>query len=775
MAGAALALCLALAGVTAQEAQPQRAFWSLVVNDVPKGEVLGGVDGDRLWLPVAALERAGLRGFQGQRATLFGEPYVLLQSLAPDITTILDTANVVVRLTAAPRFFEETRVIMQRPRPAGIVNTQSRSAFLNYSASWDQLAGSSGFGEAGIALHRSLTAVSGFTVYPDGQFARGLSTLTWDHPEKRLRFQLGDIVAAPTPLGSGPTLAGLAFGRDYSLDPYYYRYPTPFVRGTTAAPSDVEIYVNDALVRRVSITPGPYRFDRLPLNSGLGNVRVVVRDRLGREQIFQSSEYLATGVLKRGDQDFQYLAGIRRDDAEETPAYHEWSATAYHRVGLTDWLTAGFSGEGRRDVAAGGPTVNVRLARLGEFEAQTWASGTRDGTPGLGVYALYTFASRWLTAGATLQQYDDGFANLLTDPGMFAVPEFYQANAGVPLFRSGSVNYTWQRKRSSAAEFGFTTAGGTIDELLVRSRSHSLRAAFRLFGGTQLSGTATYTTVRDRHLWSGFAGLTVTFGRDTTASVTYSDFPGSRSTYASLEKPRPVGVGYGYRVTASDLEDGTASGQLDLNTPHTHLTLRYDALNGGDDHAASGTIAGGLILTRGGVFFTRELEQSSAVVEVKGLKNVRVLADNVPVGRTNGSGRLIIPDLLPYLANRISLEEADIPFQYSIPVLSQLVAPPFRGAAYVSFVTTRIQGRDGFVRLSIDGKEVVPAYGNIVVQLDGREVPSPLNAEGAFFLDLPDGRHTATVSYNGVTCTVTIDATPTSGLIQHLGVLRCTP
>src|SRR6185295_15040709 len=127
--------------------------------------------------------------------------------------------------------------------------------------------------------------------------------------------------------------------------------------------------------------------------------------------------------------------------------------------------------------------------------------------------------------------------------------------------------------------------------------------------------------------------------------------------------------------------------------------------------------------------------------------------------------------LLPYLANRISFSEADIPFDYTIPVSFQLIAPPFRGAAVVKFVTSRIQGRTGSVRMTIDGREVVPAYGGIVVTLPGGAVESPLNAEGEFFLDLPDGHHRATVTFQDRSCVVECDATSWMGeLMQRLGV-----
>ena len=69
----------------------------------------------------------------------------------------------------------------------------------------------------------------------------------------------------------------------------------------------MEIYVNGALVRRLEVGPGPYRFDRLPVNAGLGDVRVVVRDPFGRQQLYQVNLYQPSGVLRKGEHDFQFV------------------------------------------------------------------------------------------------------------------------------------------------------------------------------------------------------------------------------------------------------------------------------------------------------------------------------------------------------------------------------------------------------------------------------------------------------------------------------------
>ena len=180
------------------------------------------------------------------------------------------------------------------------------------------------------------------------------------------------------------------------------------------------------------------------------------------------------------------------------------------------------------------------------------------------------------------------------------------------------------------------------------------------------------------------------------------------------------------------MDGGTAGGQFEVNTGFNRMRVNYDATNGGDRQTASATVSGGISATRAGVYLTRPLDQSVAVVEVEGLKDVRILVDNTPVGHTGGSGKLLINELLPYLANRISYEEADIPFDYKVPVSSQLVAPPYHGAAYVKFKTARIQaprrdgGADDWRRAR--GAQLRRDCGDSSAN---RQVESPLNGRGS--------------------------------------------
>ena len=62
------------------------------------------------------------------------------------------------------------------------------------------------------------------------------------------------------------------------------------------------------------------------------------------------------------------------------------------------------------------------------------------------------------------------------------------------------------------------------------------------------------------------------------------------------------------------------------------------------------------------------------------------------MGRTNGRGDTLVPNLLPYYANRLGISDQDVPFDREIETVEQAVAPPYRGGALVTFQATPAPG-----------------------------------------------------------------------------------
>lgn len=148
--------------------------------------------------------------------------------------------------------------------------------------------------------------------------------------------------------------------------------------------------------------------------------------------------------------------------------------------------------------------------------------------------------------------------------------------------------------------------------------------------------------------------------------------------------------------------------------------------------------------------------------------------NNQQVGRTNRWGDLLVPDLIPYVDNRLSIADQDVPLDFEIKKSSDQLAPPYRGGAVVVFPVAPIRTFNGRIVVVTSTGEATPSYGTLTVTFQNRVVESPLSGDGEFYLEnLTIGRYPASVTFEGGRCTFDLDVPRALSLMTDLGVLRC--
>ena len=316
-AGPALrALALAFAAVLLPAAglrggSRERVLLPVSVNGVSKGELLAFLEDGDIFLRVADLEDAGVRGFSGRRVPAPEGELVALGSLAPDVTFSFDTEAVALTLTTFPRYLGNTTRDLGNSRPDSIAYSTDTSAFVNYSVNWHNFKSLDAFAETGVSFHGNLLYASG-SRDAQGRFTRGLTSYTVDDREHLTRWVVGDDFASAGTLGGALLLGGVGVSRNFELDPYFVRYPTFGLSGAVMTPSTADVYVNGAIVRREQLPPGQFDLTNLPVPAGSGNATVVIRDAFGGERTLASPFYSSSAVLARGLSEYTYNIGFVR-------------------------------------------------------------------------------------------------------------------------------------------------------------------------------------------------------------------------------------------------------------------------------------------------------------------------------------------------------------------------------------------------------------------------------------------------------------------------------
>jgi len=737
-------------------AEDQRAFLDLVINLAPKGTILVFLEPGDVWVRVADLEEAGLHDFFGRQQAIAGETYVSLASLAPAITYEFDEKALALRLTASPELLETTVVTLQTVRPAGITYTKDTVAFLNYSLHLQDLRHFSSFAETGLSVGGNLLFTT-FSRNADGSWLRGPTNFTVDDREHLRRWVIGDTFAGGGSFGGALFLGGLSLTRDFGLDPYFIRHPTLGFSTAILTPSTVDIYVNEVLVRREPVPPGPFELRNLPVTNGAGTIRLVIRDAYGREQEITSPYYFSTRVLARGVSEYSYSLGFRREQGRNANwRYGPLAFLARHRRGLTDSITAGFDFQGDGDLVMGGPSLTTRLP-FGELEVAAAASGAQGGS-GAAASLAYSYLGRRVSFGAFLRGLTPRWATLsLTPESDRAIVD---TNAFVGFHASSRVNLSLQLASADFRDRPRTDRVSALSTIRLTQR-----ASLSLSGGRlqEHGRPATYDLS---------AGLTLSLGHNITARVSQEQRGAQATSLVEVQKSLPAGVGYGYRVQAQRGNQNRFSGLFQYQGPYG----RYEAgfATAGGRNSSTLTVSGGVVGVGRSLYFSRPIQQSFALIRVPGLRGVRGYASNQPIGRTNARGDLLVPNLLSYYGNQLSIDDKDLPLTYSIGSTEKLVGPPFRGGTLVLFPVQRMQDVTGRIVVVVSGQSVVPAYGQLTVTHGGKEAVSPLGKQGEFYLEsVSAGRHPAAVEYEGKTCRFQLNVPPTDQPLVDLGTLQC--
>ena len=749
----------ALAWTAPARAEQQPAMLDVSINGVPHGQSIVVMDDGQVWIDLESLTSAGVKNPGGDRRPWKDRTLVRLGSLAPSITYELDEAALALRLTVQPSLLQGTRVDLTSQRPDGVEYRHATSAFLNYGTSLLSVGSSSMSLEAGVSAGHALVTS---TMFGDttGTFRRGLTSVTFDDRHRLNRYVVGDTFASTGALGGTVQLAGASVSRDFSLDPYFVRFPTLDLSGAVMTPSRVEVYVNNQLVRVEQLPPGVYQLDHLPLPVGAGDTRVVVRDAFGGEQQFDSSFYISQGILARGVQQFSYAAGAERlDQFYSSWSYGRTMATGLHRIGLTDSVTVGGRFEAASDVTSGGPMATVRLGRLGEVEGIGAMSHTASGA-GYASSLAYEYTAHRFGVSLAARNYSADYATLsskylLTHPRLDS-----SASVTTRLSTRTAIGATWQSLQYYNAYPASRRGAATTSVTL--SRRYSLYVS------------ANRTMADGRWYTGGFASLGVSLGSRDMANVSAEQVDGKTRASADLQRTLPLGTGLGYRVQAGT---GSAAPTLDAElraqAPFGKYDVRQTVMNGQSSTVVDAS--GAIVLIGGGAYFTRPVEDGFALVRVPDVGGVRAYVSNQEVGRTDRHGDVVVPNLLAYYGNRVSINDADVPMDRDLPTDAMLLAPPFRGGAIALFRAPRPSRVTGQFVVLRDRGVVTPANWGLVIATPAGSISSGLGSDGAFYVeDLPPGDYTATIEGDGLQCRTTLHVPASQDAVIKSGVTTCT-
>jgi outer membrane usher protein len=567
---------------------------------------------------------------------------------------------------------------------------------------------------------------------------------------------IGDVVTATGDLGGTVAIAGFGLARYFGLNPNIVKTALPQITGNALTPSTADVYVNGVLYKHELLPPGQFNFQNLPIGQGPNNTTVIVTDAFGRQQTYTNRFYGSDALLAKGVSDFSYGAGVLHSQFGDQSG-HGMAAAARYSAGVTNNVTAGGRFELSGETISGGPSFTVRFAGgVAGVEAALSRSG---GAAGQAAVISYQHMDPRLSAAFSATVQSPHYASLALQPSQDRPLTNLQASISRQLGARGAVTLSYYRQQD---------------------RDNGMQSVWQLTHTLQLSETTQLQV--SENLTSGSGGKQ--FGLQTAlsflprhglaASVNASESGGRAQTTLqvqhALESQTPS---FGYTLSATGA-DGGLSAFASAGYRGQYGNYSVNIGNGAGQTSLAANAAGGLVFIGGRFFATQSVSDSYALVDTAGLAGVRVLANNIVVGRTNAHGYLLVPQLGSYMNNDITLASSDLPLNYSIDEPSQTVAPAYKSGEVVQFGISQVRPVTGKLLVRIGNADMVPAYGILLLDADQHAQQSDIGEGGEFYFDkLPAGVHHARIEFQGGQCTFDLAVPQSASSFIKLGTVVC--
>lgn len=679
-----------------------------------------------------------------------GEQYYRLRAIA-GLDYALDLSAQTLSVTApadafAPTTLDEAAQIprAEKPAPGAFVNVDLLAQHAGGKTTQGGVLELGLFNPYGVVISDMLSS----EIAGRRSQTRLSTTWTTDFPERLASIRIGDAISRPGMWGRSLRFGGAQLATNLAVQPGLITMPMQGISGQTVLPSTVDVYVNNALASSREVAPGPFSIPNVPVVTGQGDVRVVVRDVLGREQVITQPFIASAALLASGRHDYSYEAGaVRRHFGIASNDYGEGFVSATHRLGLSNRLT----GEMRMEVADHLKVAGIGgiwlVPAVGKFSSAL-AGSNGKGSGLLGVLGVEHSSVEW-SGGLRLQASTKHYAALGVD-----------ANAPMPL-------------RQASANIGLALAGnsalglaGVLSDVRGLDRTRIVSASYSQQVGVR--GFLSFSFSRSLGGAGGKAvsvSLTYPLGERVTAMASATRQGGQQDGTVLVQQGLPAGEGVGYVLQASQ----TGQRRLGLAAQNNVGTAIFDAVSNRGETAERVSVSAGLAFLNG-FHASRRISDSFAVVSLPDLPNVRVYADNQPAGSTNAAGTVLLPRLRAYERNVISIEPMDLPFDTRVDALAIDAVPAYRSGMLLPFPISRERGATVTLRLD-DGR---PMPAGATVTIEGQAQPFPVGHGGVVYMTGLAQSNRLRATWRGQSCRLTIPY-PASRQdpLPDLGEFRC--
>ncbi|GGC59488.1 fimbria/pilus outer membrane usher protein [Undibacterium terreum] len=688
----------------------------------------------------------------------YNENYYFLDGV-PSLHTEIEQDTQTLSITAPSSAFTNSTYDLHSLSQRRGSTPSDIGGFFNYDL--DYLNNSGRNGLSGIFELGAFDGAGTFTSRFVGRSQNGSNSLyrldsqySRDFPEEMSVLVLGDSVTAASPFARQYYFGGLQWKTKFATNPGYQYIPLPLMRGTATSPSVVDIYIDNVLRLRQNVDTGPFAINNLPVFTGQGNVQMVVRDVLGRQQLYTQSYINSAQLLRAGVKDYSVEVGALHDGfGTRDDSYGRVFGSGSMRYGYSSQLTLQGTANVMREKQTLGLALTYAIKDIGIVSSGLGYSHARSGNDSR-TFIQYDKQNMLNNFSVRVQKVGKRYWQTLPDDTDLASSLEMQLQDSISFSRrmAFSVGYFKQknRDRPNVATFnaGFNVNfdnGSILNVGLIKSLTDT----------RDLTVNALYIIPMENYRL-----LQMTVNRQN----------GTQGFETLYQRTAPIEGGWGYRLRKGFFDYPTSDigvnylGQLgDVSVSANHLSGQNNV---------EVTARGGLAFMGGHLRASRWITDSFGVVEVPIKEPVDIYANNRWVARTDRDGVGFIPNLIPYEDNKIHLEGDSLPLRMSLELEERFVMPISRSGVLLKFKAK--ENRSATIILTDESGEPLPAGTFVtIIGADQTAEVSLVALRGRVFISEASFPAIVSIDTSKFRCDIEINAEQTPEGFPVLGPYIC--
>lgn len=563
-------------------------------------------------------------------------------------------------------------------------------------------------------------------------------------PDKLLTVSAGDILTGSLSWSRSTRLGGLQFGSNFDLQPYMTTTPLPSFFGSATLPSEVELYINGLKQYSGDVPAGPFEINTAPSFSGVGNAQLVLKDALGQNTTLNFTLYDAQRLLQPGLSDWSVELGFVRENygiksfdyGNDIAAFGTW------RYGVNNRFTAETHAEATDGLSNAGIGGTWLLGDAGGVLSASLAGSKNGGASGSQYSAGYSWNNNRFNVGINAKGTHGEYRDVATKYGNAPARRSEQFTTGYNSQSLGSFGLSYNQVSYEEETTKFASAYWS------KSFGRNLRLNLNL-----------NQDINDSDNNSVFLGASFSLDRDIYVNSSVQNTKNRNAFAVDVARSTPSVGGIGWRAQAQHNtgDNSSTNGLAELNYLSPYGEVRAGVSSNDDNYSTFASGSGSLVMMGGGLFPSRQINNSFAVVSTDGIADVPVLLQNNRIGTTNKRGLLLVTPLNAYQANKVSIDPMDLPADLRIEEVSVEATPTDRAGTLVVFNIT--PARSASVILIDGDRQPIPLGSQVklshkkgapsaVVGFDGEVYLEALEEQNVLEVVTPDGTCTASFDYH---------------------------